>query len=680
MFVDVCWLQIRPPSSTACTPSGDQAHVAQAVRARTRPRRPRHRRGPCGAPFAAALAAALAPLATAQSVSGCDLSVPEYAMFLQRVRAFYGAGIFEGGDVERVNSFLQNREALLLLCPVAVLQALLVKLEENLVYEPRAYQELMAEYARYMHAAILQGSLHRADLEEWPLAEGIERTVAVSKALAVGRNLSSAMVLNFCQPEDRFGTVHGLSWLLEPPFGEHRPDDVGDTGLLLDTDLYIYLVDAPHCKDLNPELVAQLEKVTRRVHQVPYTGGPSREEQTAYFKFIVDHYDNLPDFTIFVHPDAPEHQGVEFPALRRALKAVRTQSAFAQGAIGYYALAQQMVVDPKRTWGERFAPSWRLFWQRLYGRQWRELGFRPPRCRWDAAPGKYISGLAEGTEGRTSRANAKAACARLGDACAGITCGTPLSPEEGGEEVDDNSDDPEKTAEWLYSGRGSCTARLGEPPGLLPSPTEEMSYAKFCAPETEDFSLQGTAHEDALTPESEGTMQAATYLKHSDAYLPGYAAEDEEVRDTRASRDRCDELGDACSGFTCDAGGSPCTVRAGASLVKSPAGEVSYRKKAAEPRPGLTTRDGATTLFQFYTGSQSVVRKDRILAWSRDEYATFMADGPFCSEFTGYFEAVWHAMFGEPMSQWPREHDPSLPLYLKWSVLSLYSYGDEGVV
>ena len=35
-------------------------------------------------------------------------------------------------------------------------------------------------------------------------------------------------------------------------------------------------------------------------------------------------YDRLADWTVFVHPDAPEHQGADFPALDRALRFLRS--------------------------------------------------------------------------------------------------------------------------------------------------------------------------------------------------------------------------------------------------------------------------------------------------------------------------------------------------------------------
>lgn len=91
-------------------------------------------------------------------------------------------------------------------------------------------------------------------------------------------------------------------------------EEVEHVGLLRRTDLYIYIVDAPKCTGLNETFVEKLRGAVRSVHLERYRGGPAREEQSAYFKFLVDHYDDLPDFTIFVHPDAPEHQGEEFEA------------------------------------------------------------------------------------------------------------------------------------------------------------------------------------------------------------------------------------------------------------------------------------------------------------------------------------------------------------------------------
>lgn len=69
-------------------------------------------------------------------------------------------------------------------------------------------------------------------------------------------------------------------------------------------------------------------------------------------------------------------------------------------------------------------------------------------------------------------------------------------------------------------------------------------------------------------------------------YLAGYAAEDETVRDLQSSMARCAELGDACGGVTCEAGGEEaCTVREGAEPLHSESSEVSYTKGL----PGVAT-------------------------------------------------------------------------------------------
>lgn len=654
--------------------------------------------------------AALAEGNTATKASeGCDLSNPEFLGFLLRVRAFYKHGVFEFGDAEVVSRFLQARETLLLVCPAAVLQALLVKLEENMVYEARAYEELMAEYARYLNHAVRAKTIGPRDMEAWPLSEGIERVLSISRALSEPADkvelqpkppsvpkLTSAMVMNFCQARDRFGELHELRWLLEPPFGDpaattDTASGAGETGLLQHTDLFIYLVDNPWCTRPSETVVQQLESAFRKVHLIPYVGGPEREEQTAYFKFLADHYDNLPDFTIFVHPDAPEHQGANFPALRRALRLIHTGSAFARSAIGYYPLAMQMVIDPKRAWGVRFAASWRRFWARLYREPWNEYGFRPPRCRWEAHKGVYIAGLVEGAEERQSRSGAKAACAEHDD-CMGVTCGTP--PDAEFEQATDvPPEHPVAASRFL-----SCTARRGDPAGLLQSPVgqQEVSYVKNCPSDrlatAHDDGLAGQINaeeeaDDGVEQQESARQEMIRYQRFTNSYLADYAADDAVERSVAASKARCEELGSLCGGITCDdAGESRCSVRAGGQPLESPVGEVSYVKEAVSvsgagvPAPLGPAAAGASALFQMYTGSQSIVHKERIRAWPRDSFRDLGADGAFCAEFSGQFEAIWHAMFGEPLSQWPRERDPSLPLYLKWAVPTMFSYGDEGVI
>ncbi|CAJ1326851.1 unnamed protein product [Effrenium voratum] len=332
--------------------------------------------------------------APGQANSGCGTET-DFTMMLIRSRAYYRTGLFELSDSERVSRILEHRDVIKDICTVALLQAILLKLEENLIYQADAFESLMSQYALYLHEAIRQGRIRQEDMEVWPLDEGIRRVRNISQALSEKRPLSTAMVMNYCQVTDRFGASHELDWLAEPFFAE-----AAEGGLLAETDLYIYQVDWPWCKPLQEGILRKLRRVVRRLHVVPYAGGPRREEQTAYFKYISDHWDNLPDFTIFVHPDADEHQGAAFLALRRALSLINTQSQFAYDALGYYPLAQQMVVEPRRTWGPGFAPKWRRFWRRVFGHPWDILGHKPPRCKWERHAGHYLAAHAEAGQRR----------------------------------------------------------------------------------------------------------------------------------------------------------------------------------------------------------------------------------------------------------------------------------------
>eukprot|EP00435_Cladocopium_sp_Y103_P007265 s2175_g2.t1 len=539
---------------------------------------------------------------------GCD--APDFTVMLVRSRAYYRSGFFELSDSERVSRILESRELIKEICPVALLQAILLKLEENLVYQTDAFQSLMAQYTLYLHEAIRNEKITAEDMKTWPLDEGVQRALKVSEALAQKIDLSSAMVMNYCQTIDRFGTSHELDWILEAPFGESL-DSRGDTGLLTDTDFYIYQVDWPWCAPLKDEVLAKVRRSVRKLHVISYSAGPRREEQTAYFKYIADHWENLPDFTIFVHPDADEHQGSQFLALRRALKLLKTQSKFAQEALAYYPLAQQMVIEPMRIWGKDFAPIWQRFWHRVFGHPWKDMGLGPPRCKWQKHVGYYLLGHADTGRGRrTSLPAAKATCMQLDEDCLGVTCLSPLEPAE--------LDELSLPGLRDRFGRHSCTARRGAE-GLQESPEGEVSYIKSCR--------------SSVSVADESVAPGSTYRAVNNSFLFGYAAGDEVVRGELEARRRCDELGEACAGFTCEGfiplttsttkqgyadaqKAQSCTVRARSELIESPSGEATFVKipPSADLQKTIsraTSKTNASRVFQFYTGSQSIVRKDR---------------------------------------------------------------------
>ena len=594
---------------------------------------------------------------------------------LMRARAYYRTGLFELADADRIAYILADLDSISQVCPAVALQALLLKLEDNIVVQPGAFEALMSRYTSILHQAIRDQTITPQDMKNWPLDYGVERVLNISRALAIPRRLTAAVVMNYCQVVDRWGTSQLLTWLVEPPFGEPI-EGVAESGLLKNAELFIYQVDWPWCQPLAGEVLDQLRGSVKELHVVTYRGGPRREEQTAYFKYILDHWDNLPDFTIFVHPDADEHQGQRFLALTRALKLINTQSQFASDALGYYPLAQQMVVDPRRTWGHRntdtFASTWRRFWRRVFGYAWEDLGFEEPRCMWEKHLGKFLPKHADGISRRHSLPDAKLVCVRLGNACRGVTCGTSVDASE--------LEGQEKFAQ------ASCTVREG-PGGLSASPEAgELSYVKTCRGKPSDSDGQKEA------------VAKSTYQAAKGSFLLGFAAEDSATRGEAEARRRCDELGDLCTGFTCEKSiqvipemtkkdyqeaqnAQSCTVRAGSAsseLFESPTEELTFVK--VTPSPKLqeaavlrkTTKPDANLLFQFYTGSQSVVRKDprlqplstsvklaaqspkakaaalrqdRLRWWPREEIEAFAADGVWCSDTTGLVEA-WSSNLG----------------------------------
>ena len=202
-------------------------------------------------------------------------------------------------------------------CPAAVLQTMLLKLEVSMFGNDEHERDEQKElYLRYLHENL--GRVNPA----WPLQEGWRRVTELEEELEKKTSYRISMIMNMCSVKDRFGEVHGLDWLTNKSALLQKDPD-----LLKQVHVWIYIVDLPKCTATREDL-KEIEAVVGNLTIERYTGAPEREEQSSYFRHIVDNYDDLADFIIFTHPDAPEHLGAEMKPLLAALNLLKTNTEY----------------------------------------------------------------------------------------------------------------------------------------------------------------------------------------------------------------------------------------------------------------------------------------------------------------------------------------------------------------
>lgn len=280
---------------------------------------------------------------------------------------YHGTGPFDLNVLGFLSSIWDNFDEVAFTCAPALLQAQLLKAEERALVGPSEVDHFMSRYAEIMQEAVKRGRLSAGDFGDWPLELGLQRVQQVREDVAQEAFQKPAtvdMVMNFCSIRDRHGVEQKLSWLAKQPLQSL----LKDAGVRL----VLYLVEQPHC-DTSHEQFEYLKSTIGGAQLVHYNGSDKREEQSAYFKYLADNFDNLPDFVIFVHPDAPEHQGDEFAAFRRALKLLQTRSVLAYRSLQYFPLALQLIKNPNRTNFEGHVSSdsgvvetWSTFWKDLF--------------------------------------------------------------------------------------------------------------------------------------------------------------------------------------------------------------------------------------------------------------------------------------------------------------------------
>jgi len=237
-------------------------------------------------------------------------------------------------------------------CPPAALTALLLKMESVYFTEHDKFYELLDIYLKRYSEAISAGTLLHSHMESgWPLTQGIAKLLklrahgreraAVSRAVVASGGVEREMVdvvVCFCserlvwlrafhkvpwRDEDRSAVMREkVALRLYHKCGHHFQDDqereVERQRLLKDWSSYFHTVEVRYVDD-----------------------AVRADDCSAYLQYVVDYYDNLPDYTFFLHADAPEH----IPSLELLTDSVFAASrGFFGEQVGFSHLAHNYVL------------------------------------------------------------------------------------------------------------------------------------------------------------------------------------------------------------------------------------------------------------------------------------------------------------------------------------------------
>ncbi|CAK8999485.1 Uncharacterized protein SCF082_LOCUS6068 [Durusdinium trenchii] len=187
-------------------------------------------------------------------------------------------------------------------CPPAALLAVLLKLESMYFEDEEKWKTLLEIYVNAQHQASAQGDLFASHyaVDRWPLQQGIAHALALRRQGGTARSLE--LVVCYCSEK--------LSWLRAfhrlPWRDEDRSEAVQKQVALRFYHKCGAMTSAARAAEAQ-RLVEAWASTFREV-SVRYVDDVLRaDDDSAYLAFIVDRYDTLPDYTVFLHADAPEH-------------------------------------------------------------------------------------------------------------------------------------------------------------------------------------------------------------------------------------------------------------------------------------------------------------------------------------------------------------------------------------
>eukprot|EP00929_Paragymnodinium_shiwhaense_P106075 TRINITY_DN7119_c0_g1_i1.p1 TRINITY_DN7119_c0_g1~~TRINITY_DN7119_c0_g1_i1.p1 ORF type:complete len:551 (+),score=111.21 TRINITY_DN7119_c0_g1_i1:174-1826(+) len=247
-------------------------------------------------------------------LGGCELNI--FQEFKGRAGAWYKEGVPNLVLFHEFTYIHSRFDSMYKSCAPAALTAALLKLEAIYYEEDARWTELLAFYLEKHHEAVAEGRLLESHHRNgWPLLEGIRKV----NALRSLRGASSVKPPLLQQSTGRAavdvvvcycGRGERIDWLRAFQKMPWRSEDRTEATRRNVALKFYHKCPAPDTNDQIKErqqLLATWGDIFQSV-EVRYVHDKVRADDcSAYFAYVVDYYDDLPDFTVFLHADAPEH-------------------------------------------------------------------------------------------------------------------------------------------------------------------------------------------------------------------------------------------------------------------------------------------------------------------------------------------------------------------------------------
>eukprot|EP00435_Cladocopium_sp_Y103_P031090 s1640_g7.t2 len=293
-----------------------------------------------------------------------DCSQHDFQVFKNRSSAWYGQRVASLRLFHDMTLLVNNFHTIYSNCPPAALLAVLLKLESMYFEDDEKWNTLLEIYVNTHHKASAEGELLPQHYQDgWPLREGIGRALQLRKLGTKQRSVE--LVVCYCSEK--------LSWLRAfhqlPWRDEDRSKAVRENVALRFYHKCGGLGQA--ARRLEAQTLQDQWASSFREVSVRYVDDVLRaDDDSAYLAFIVDRYDTLPDYTVFLHADAPEH----VPSLELLTDSVFAAiRGFLPENIGFVHFAHNYVLhdlgcrDNPDCEGHQLDPEFGVLWKKVFG-------------------------------------------------------------------------------------------------------------------------------------------------------------------------------------------------------------------------------------------------------------------------------------------------------------------------